>query len=243
MGSLLEQIRRRVRRPARPLPPEPAGIHAGTIVAYALIGAGALAVLATGSVPLATAYLVACRATYLLGIGLKLKAAGRRLGTLTGEEAEARYRRLVAFASRVINQDAVGLVVLSLAGAGTISYETPRWVVWVAGSAMIVGGFAVKAWASASIGTRNYFFRDFFHSPDIGGGCRSGPYRWFDNPIYSVGYAPAYGLPLILGSWPGLLGALFTHLMVFVFHLWVERPHVRRLYGPRPAASSAADIA
>ncbi len=233
MKNFLELVRRPPKkRPLPDTPPPPRGERARTVLAYALIGAVGLAVLASGSLPLAAAYLVACRVTYLLGIGFMLKSAERRYGTLTEREAETQFHRAWTFASRVINQDAIALVVLSLVSAGTIPYETPRRVVLLLGTAMIVGGFAVKAWAAASIGTRNYFFRDFFHPPDINGGCRSGPYRWFDNPIYSVGYAAAYGFPLLLGSWPGLLGALFTHGMVFVFHLWVERPHVRRLYGP-----------
>ena len=58
----------------------------------------------------------------------------------------------------------------------------------------------------------------------------TGPYRWFRNPMYTVGYAHAYGFALAFLSWPGLLAALCDQVAILVFHLAVERPHVKAVY-------------
>jgi protein-S-isoprenylcysteine O-methyltransferase Ste14 len=58
-----------------------------------------------------------------------------------------------------------------------------------------------------------------------------GPYRYFRNPMYTIGNLHLAGLALAAASLPAFAAALFSHAAILAFNYVVERPHVRRLYG------------
>ena len=58
----------------------------------------------------------------------------------------------------------------------------------------------------------------------------AGPYRYFRNPMYTVGNLQLWGLALGVASFPGLGAALFDHVAILVFNQVVEQPHVNRRY-------------
>ncbi len=111
----------------------------------------------------------------------------------------------------------------------TLIAPTPWWLI-AAGVLLIVIGVGVKSWAVASIGPGSYYWRDFF-LPSENTYRVTGPYRWLSNPMYTVGYAQAYGFALAMGSAPGLVMAAFAQVTILLLHVLVERPHFRRLHG------------
>jgi protein-S-isoprenylcysteine O-methyltransferase Ste14 len=61
------------------------------------------------------------------------------------------------------------------------------------------------------------------------GPANAGPYRFLSNPMYTIGYLQTYGVALIVGSWPGLVAAVFAHVSILLFHFLIEKPHFERL--------------
>lgn len=94
------------------------------------------------------------------------------------------------------------------------------------------------------VGEYGWFYGDFFIpaediSPSI---AYTGVYRFMDNPDSIVGYAGFYGLALFFESRTLALIALFSQLANFAFVVFVERPHMRKIYGEnmRPASGIGA---
>ena len=205
-------------RRASPLP---------TALAYGFFLLAGVALVAFAPLEIALGYQIAWRLTSVLYLSVALSRERRREDR---EGAGARFARFSRIAAFNINNDAIALVVLCLATRGTLPLATDPWVAVAVGAALVALGLGIKFWAARSLGYRNYYCRDFFLPPERPEACRTGPYRFLRNPMYTVGYAHAYGLALVLGSWPGLVAALFDQASMLVFWALVERPHVNRLY-------------
>ncbi len=230
MGRLLDAARRpltRLRRESSQTSPAPSGVlHVPTLAGYILFVAAGVGIILWAPLEAALAYQVAWRLTSVLYLSIALTRE-RHMGR---EGAGARFARFSRIAAFNINNDAIALVVLCLATHGTLPLDGPFWVPLAAGAALVALGLGVKVWAARSLGYRNYYCRDFFLPPDRREPCRIGPYRFLRNPMYTVGYAHAYGFALAMMSWPGLAAALFDQAAMLLFWALVERPHVNRLY-------------
>jgi len=97
------------------------------------------------------------------------------------------------------------------------------------GALLIAIGFGIKVWAARSLGGEAYYWHNFFADDDPVWSEPVGPYRYLKNPMYTIGYAHAYGAALLLGSRPALLVAVFDQAAILLFHHWVEKPHFERL--------------
>lgn len=95
------------------------------------------------------------------------------------------------------------------------------------GVALLVIGVGTKLWAIRTLGSDAFHYRSFFEPAQTVEHVRSGPYRWCRAPMYTLGYAHAYGVALVLLSWPALVAAAFDQLTILAFERWVERPHDR----------------
>jgi protein-S-isoprenylcysteine O-methyltransferase Ste14 len=155
------------------------------------------------------------------------KALSRDVGA---EEAWRRFGRRAQF---LMENDVVALVVACIVTRGTLELPTPPWIAVAAGAVLIVVGIVVKAWANASLEKGSWLWRSFFVRPQGVSPSAVGPYRWLRNPMYTVGYAPGYGLALVVGSLPGLVAAAFAQGTILLMNALVERPHVN---GARPPA-------
>lgn len=94
------------------------------------------------------------------------------------------------------------------------------------------------------VGEYGWFYGDFFIpaeavSPSL---YYTGVFRFMDNPDSIVGYAVFYGLALFFESKTLALIALLSQLANFGFVVFVERPHMRKIYGEdmRPASGIGA---
>lgn len=110
---------------------------------------------------------------------------------------------------------------------------------WSSGLALLkhivgVGLVALQVWTAISIyqslGEFGWFFGDFFfdHSPKL---TYSGIYRFLNNPERVIGLAGVWGAALITGSSAILALAVMSHVLALGFIQFVERPHMRKLYG------------
>jgi protein-S-isoprenylcysteine O-methyltransferase Ste14 len=175
------------------------------------------------------AYHLASRLAYVLWVGITLTRQ-RHHQTITGamgvDAGFAWFRRR---ASLLMANDAASFVLLCVATRQYLPVGVPRALSWVAGGVLIIAGIGTKAWAARTLGRDAYYWHNFFGPEKPTALGSPGPYRYLDNPMYTVGYLQAYGLALAVGSLPGVAAALFDQVAILAFHRLVEHPHYQEL--------------
>lgn len=200
------------------------------IVAYLVLGATLFGVAAYGSPWAVLAYYVGGRLLYILTTAILLRTQFRHRSFTRRYGAEGGFRRFRAIVSVVMNHDAACFAVLCwMSRGGLPAGSVPTWLAWTVGGVLIVGGLGVKFWAVATIGSGSYYWESFFAPPQDREYSVSGPYLWFVNPMYTVGYLPLYGLALALFSVDGLVAAVFAQATILALCALVEGPHTRAL--------------
>jgi protein-S-isoprenylcysteine O-methyltransferase Ste14 len=202
----------------------------GRSLARTALALAAVLVVVAQSATLGAVYHVLSRLAYVGFVGWLLRSR-------KGREVEPRRARERAFtqfrsvASVLMENDAFSFGALVLVTLESFDPLLPALGVRAIGLALIALGVGTKAWAARTLGAKAYYWHDFFVPPETSAGRAVGPYRWLRNPMYTVGYAHAYGVALFFLSWPGLLAALFDQAAMLAFHGLIERPHVNELYG------------
>jgi phosphatidylethanolamine N-methyltransferase len=120
-------------------------------------------------------------------------------------------------------------------------HSDQRWTAMIAGGLLV----AINVWSTLSvydaIGDFGFYYGDFFIENYPARLQHGGVYRYLNNPDSVLGCAWYYGLALIAFSPELFLLALFTHVCVKLFEIFVEAPHMRRRYGdqlPQDAAKA-----
>lgn len=204
--------------------------------------------LLTPSTPLFQALFVvnaaAWRLWYSLGIGFLLnRQSNRKRWTRHflkyGESTEEAWRQW-----KGIYHLSMTMCYASFAAASWKMYSAPAD--WSSGLVLLkhvvgTGLVALQMWTAISIyqslGEFGWFFGDFFfdHSPKL---TYSGIYRFLNNPERVIGLAGVWGAALITGSTAILALAIMSHALALCFIQFVERPHMRKLYGKSMRAQS-----
>ena len=124
---------------------------------------------------------------------------------------------------------------LACSATGTSPFEgglsTTGWLRLGGAAALVALGLGAKLWATLLVGRDAYYYRDLFLGLPPGGLVARGPYRWFRDPMYTVGHLQAYGLALYYGSGWGLLAVAANQGLVLLFNALVEQPHVTNAAG------------
>jgi len=189
-------------------------------------------------------YHLASRLAYVVGVGLALIRQDRDQLFTRRDGVEAGFRRFRRMASTVMNNDGVSFVVLCLVTRQTL--HLPPAFLLGAGVPLILLGVSTKLWAAARLGYAAYYWRNFFARGELVAPDPPGPYRYFKNPMYTVGNLHMYGVALVLGSLPGLIAAALDQAAIMTFYRLVEKPHFDALArrGPaQPTAGPAGDSA
>jgi protein-S-isoprenylcysteine O-methyltransferase Ste14 len=128
-----------------------------------------------------------------------------------------------------MDNDAAALFALCITTASSLGdVGLPSLLVTLIGVALTLLGFGMKLWATVSLPPGAYHWRDFFVRSDAPVGA-GGPYRFLSDPMYTVGYAHAYGIALLFRSVPGLIGALAGQALMLLLNVLVEgRAHRAR---------------
>jgi protein-S-isoprenylcysteine O-methyltransferase Ste14 len=197
-----------------------------------------VAVLAADSPWIAIAWFAASRGAYVLFVALSLRAEERRASV---DGRDAAWRRFSARASWLMDNDGVAFAGLCLATGGYFPIDA-SWAVSIAAGAVLAAvGVGVKAWAAASLSAGSYHWRNFFVPPAPRTLTAAGPYRWLSNPMYTLGYAHAYGLAIAVQSSAGLIAAAAAQASILLLYVLVERPHLVRLREGISAAGRAGE--
>lgn len=191
--------------------------------------------------------IVTCVCTRLLYVGY----VGWSLLTARNpspEPQQSRYARFRIGAQLVMHNDVTALIVLCWVTRNTFDPGIPPWAVWTIALTLGAIGFGIKAWAASAIGDDGYYWRDCFFPPRHSTASLAGPYRWIKNPMYTVGYAHAYGLALAVYSLYGLIASAYYQIAILTFLVLIEKPNFNRVYaalnataaGPPPASENDA---
>jgi len=179
-------------------------------------------------IAIAFAYHLASRLAYVLYVGVALRRQ-ERAGYFTRRYGAAEgFRRFRRAAAILMGSDALSFVALCVVSRNTLAIASPRGLVLAVGVVLVVVGVLTKAWAAATLGGRAYYWSNFFGPANRTTPSVAGPYRFFKNPMYTVGYLQVYGLALLAGSLPGLAAALFDQAAILTFYRAVEKPHFDR---------------
>ncbi len=171
------------------------------------------------------AYHLASRLAYVIWVGITLTRQRHRQAITRTMGVDAGFAWFRRRASLLMANDAASFVVLCLATRHDLPPGIPRALCWCVSGVLIVAGIGTKAWAARTLGREAYYWHNFFGAERPAALQSPGPYRYLDNPMYTVGYLQAYGLALAVGSLPGLALALFDQIAILAFHRVVEHPH------------------
>jgi isoprenylcysteine carboxyl methyltransferase (ICMT) family protein YpbQ len=199
------------------------------IVHLAALGIAAAVVLLPDQGPLALVYGLFARLAYVLYASFELRAQSLRLGLEDREVAESRHEKFHRRVLRFQNVDGIAFASICLATRSTLGWDNWEPAFFATGVALILVGFGTKAWAVRCLGTSSYTWHDFFVPKDRFEPCRTGPYRYFKDPMYTLGYLQTYGIALVCDSWYGLAASLFAQASILIVNEAVEKPHFRRL--------------
>ena len=178
---------------------------------------------------LALLYFLASRLAYVFWVGKALLDQERRQRFTQDGDIEAGWLRFRRTATRIMNNDGVAFVALCLLTRNTLSLSWPRGLTLGIAGALIAAGVGIKVWAAARLGGKAYYWHNFFDPTDSVEVNPPGPYRYLNNPMYTLGYLQTYGLALLFASWPGLLMSGFAQMAILGFHRVVEAPHFEAL--------------
>lgn len=186
-------------------------------------------VVAQDSVPLAFAAFLAARAAYVLFVGFSLRAQARSRWYSRRYGPEEGFRRFRCAALALMVNDVAGIVAVCWAGRATITGPLEPVAVVALGGVLCSVGVGVRAWATASLPEGSFFWKGSFLPQTCNRFVTTGPYRWFKNPMYTLGYLHAYGAALLFQSLSGLAAAAVAQAGILLMCWWAERPHTERL--------------
>ncbi len=186
----------------------------------------------------AIALQVAFRAAYFFYIGLRLRAARRDMTSDKETRAEnwLRFKKHAAF---ILDGDGVALALVIAVSINTLSIESNELLVRLLGAILVVVGITVKVSAYRIIGTKGYYWFNFFCDGDEREYVKRGIYKYLNNPMYGPGYLHVFGFPLLFLSKWGLAAAAFSWAVVWAFYFAFERSHTFSHYRSQSAPDAA----
>jgi protein-S-isoprenylcysteine O-methyltransferase Ste14 len=186
----------------------------------------------------AIALQVAFRAAYFFYIGLAIRAARRDATSdkQTRYEKWMKFKKLAAF---ILDGDGVALAIVIALSINTLTIESGRVLIRLLGAVFIVIGIAVKVSAYRAIGTRGYYWFNFFCDGDEREYVKRGIYKYLNNPMYGPGYLHVVGFPLLFLSAWGLAVGVFNWAVVWAFYFAFERSHTFSHYRSQNAPGEA----
>jgi hypothetical protein len=91
-------------------------------------------------------------------------------------------------------------------------------------------GMIVNVWSTLVVGIDIYYYKDLFLGRPVAEFKKKGPYLFLSNPMYGLGQASGYGTAIMYASVAGIIAIFLNQLMMYIFYLTVEKPHIHKLF-------------
>lgn len=95
---------------------------------------------------------------------------------------------------------------------------------------LFITGLSIKVFAADVVSVEIYYWKDMFLGRKVSEFVITGPYKYFNNPMYGIGQLPAYATALWYGSEFGLIAAFVNQALLFTFYYLVEKKFIKRVY-------------
>jgi len=136
------------------------------------------------------------------------------------------------FAMMILANDGLTYVILCIKLFQPLDQNPLVLLLCLVGS---VGLIAFSFWSKTSahrcVGDYAWYWGDFFFRME-GDLVFDGVFEMFPHPMYTVGYAAYYGFSLLCRSSTLLIISLLAHLAQILFLVYIEEPHIQKIYGP-----------
>jgi protein-S-isoprenylcysteine O-methyltransferase Ste14 len=113
---------------------------------------------------------------------------------------------------------------------GSLFQFIPKDFLFIVVAIMFIIGFFIKIWAAKVVEIEIYYWKDMFLGRKIANFVVTGPYKYFNNPMYGIGQLQAYSVAIWYGSTYGLMAAFLNQLLIFSFFYLVEKKFIKKIY-------------
>jgi protein-S-isoprenylcysteine O-methyltransferase Ste14 len=180
---------------------------------------------------LAILYFIICEVFYLGFITIVLSEKGLRHWFIRrwGDENEG-YLAYEAILGLLFFHNGVSIGYIASSTPGSLFQFIPGDFLFIAVAIMFIAGFIIKIWAAKVVEIEIYYWKDMFLGRKIANFVVTGPYKYFNNPMYGIGQLQAYSIAIWYGSKYGLMAAFLNQLLIFLFFYLVEKKFIKRIY-------------
>ena len=199
-----------------------------------MVGSGLVAIFLLPkykNVDFSIVYFICSTIAYIGFLFLVLPERGLRLKLIEklGEKrAYLYYEAFLGFAF-FHNGFSLSFISQSSAGSGFLG-SIPVTVTFAFFGILFSAGMGIKIWAAYVVGIPIYYWKDMFLGKNVCDFVVTGPYKYFNNPMYGIGQLQVYAIAIYYNSIYGLIFGAINQGLVFLFYYTVEKPFIYRTY-------------
>ncbi len=183
------------------------------------------------NVDFAIVYFICSTIAYIGFIFLVLPERGLRLKLIEKLGEEKAYLYYEAFLAFVFFHNGIGLSFISQSSAGSGFFGSiPVTVTFAFFAILFTAGMGIKIWSAYVVGIPIYYWKDMFFEKKVCDFVVTGPYKYFNNPMYGIGQLQVYAIAIYYNSIYGLIFGAINQGLVFLFYFTVEKPFIYRTY-------------
>lgn len=211
--------------------PKHATIFRTVIMSLVLIFSFYLIYFQTYNSKLAIAYFILSEILYIGFIYSVLSENGYRHWFIKkwGSE-EGGYLAFEAILGFLFFNNGASIAYIASSTPGNIFYFIPKELLFIIVIVMFSFGFIVKILATKVASVDIYYWKDMFVGRKISNFVTTGPYKYFNNPMYGIGQLQSYAIAIGHESMLGLFAALINQCLVFSFFFLKEKQFIKKIY-------------
>ena len=211
--------------------PKHATILRTTVMSLVLFFSLYLSIFQALNSQLALIYFLIAEVLYIGFIYIVLPENGYRHWFIKkwGDE-ERGYLAFEAILGFLFLNNVISIAYITSSTPGNIFDFIPKELLFVMVSLISGFGLIVKILSAKAVSIDVYYWKDMFLERKIRDFIVTGPYKYFNNPMYGIGQLQTYAIAIWYGSFVGLCVAALNQCLVFSFFFCEERKFIERIY-------------